>query len=66
MKTPNNMSKTFISRVEKELGDGRVICERCGATLATYAEFCSAPLEEQCPGYVTIEKVRSLPPEEPL
>ena len=44
-------------RVEAALGDGRVICEDCGATLATYLDLCSAPLDAQCPGFVAIESV---------
>jgi hypothetical protein len=42
-------------RVEKVLGDGRVICDRCHATLATYAEACAAPLAERCPGFEAVE-----------
>lgn len=35
---------------------GKVICDRCGATLADYAEKCTAPLNEWCPGFRAIEK----------
>lgn len=40
--------------VEEWLGNEK-ICERCGATLATYAELCSAPLDDPCPGFMTVE-----------
>ena len=41
--------------VETRLGG--VICERCGATLATYYSRCLTPLEADCPGFRTIEGV---------
>ena len=44
------------ARVEAALGDGRVICERCGATLATFADRCTASLDDACPGFVAIEE----------
>ena len=44
--------------VEKQLRD-RVICAKCQATLATYAEKCSADLSEPCPGFLRIELARS-------
>lgn len=34
-----------------------VICDRCGATLATYAE-CPADLADPCPGFVAIDKAK--------
>jgi ribosomal protein L40E len=43
--------------VEQTLADS-VICSRCGATLATYADVCSAPITESCPGFDAIEDVR--------
>ena len=42
-------------RVESALGDGREICARCGATLATFADVCSASLGEACEGFARIE-----------
>ena len=42
-------------RVEDYCGD-RVICERCGAKLATYADKCSAAVADPCPGFLAIEK----------
>lgn len=35
-----------------------VICTRCGATLDTYADKCSADLSDACPGFQTIELVK--------
>ena len=51
------LRKAVTNAVEKALGDA-VICTRCGATLATYADKCSAALDDPCPGFVTIEDVR--------
>lgn len=42
--------------VEYTLG-GMVIC-RCGATLATFAEKCSADLAEWCQGFDSIERAK--------
>ena len=42
-------------RVERKLGDGRVIC-KCGATLDTYGDRCSASLEVRCDGFERIER----------
>jgi hypothetical protein len=41
--------------VQRKLGDAE-ICERCRATLSTYADACTADLQESCPGFVAIEK----------
>ena len=46
------------ARVESVLGDS-VICGRCNATLKTFAEACTAGLDDQCPGFLTIERARS-------
>ncbi len=51
-------------RVEAALGDGRSICRRCNATLATYGDACTAGLGDRCPGFRAIEHA-SHPPEEP-
>lgn len=37
-----------------------VICDRCGATLATYADKCSAALDDPCPGFAAIERAQSV------
>jgi hypothetical protein len=44
--------------VERALGNS-VICERCGATLATYADACTADLADMCPGFVAIETAKN-------
>lgn len=36
-----------------------VICTRCGATLDTYADSCTADLDDACPGFVTIENAKT-------
>jgi len=43
--------------VERKL-EGLKICRTCNATLATFAEVCSADLSEVCPGFLTIEAAR--------
>ena len=43
--------------VERSLGDA-VICRNCGATLMTYAEACTADLQELCPGFLAIEQAK--------
>jgi hypothetical protein len=43
--------------VEQTLGE-TVICDRCGATLATYADTCTADLQDACPGFLRIEETR--------
>ena len=43
-------------RLEDALGDGRIICERCGATLATYADACLAEIGDPCPGILAMDK----------
>ena len=43
-----------LKELEQAIGD-RVICSRCGATLDTYAEACTAALDERCPGLEAIE-----------
>ena len=48
------------ARVEA-LGD-KVICDRCGATLADYADKCAAALNEACPGFQAIERAGEVQP----
>jgi ribosomal protein L40E len=43
-------------RLEDALDDGRIICERCGATLATYADACTAENRHLCPGDLAMDK----------
>ena len=42
--------------VEKQLRD--VICDKCKATLATYADVCTADLSDACQGFQNIEEAR--------
>jgi len=59
------MTTTKAQRYRKKLEDQKhaareslgnsVICERCGATFSTYDDTCPAPLDEPCPGFLTIE-----------
>lgn len=46
-----------IERVAADLGD-KVICGRCGATLDTFADQCSADLDDPCPGFVAIDEAK--------
>jgi hypothetical protein len=50
--------RTVAAGVERALGD-KVICATCGATLATYADKCSSPLDRPCEGFEAIEEVRN-------
>lgn len=43
--------------VENALGKTE-ICARCKATLATYADACTADLSDACPGFMAIEQCR--------
>lgn len=51
--------KPVYSIVEAELGGGRVICDRCHATLETFADVCSAGLLDQCQGFLAIDKAKA-------
>jgi hypothetical protein len=42
------------------LGDG-VICDRCGATLDTYGDACTAALDDPCPGFMAVENALPAP-----
>lgn len=50
--------RAVAAGVQQALGD-KVICTTCGATLATYADKCSAPLDRPCEGFEAIEEVRN-------
>ena len=43
--------------VQQKLGES-VICQRCGATLETFADACQTDLSEMCEGFQTIEAAR--------
>ncbi len=49
---------TPITNVNAALGDGRVICAACGATLDTFAAGCTADLDVACEGFRRIEAAR--------
>jgi hypothetical protein len=44
-------------KAKAALDDGRVICQRCGATYPTYLDgsTCKAPLDGRCEGFETVE-----------
>lgn len=44
--------------VQRTLG-GKVICDRCGATLDNYADVCSAALGDPCPGFRAIDDAKT-------
>lgn len=61
-KTPNRareLRERVWALVEQRLGGGREICGRCRCTLATYADKCTAGLDERCPGFNAIEAVKA-------
>jgi len=41
--------------VDRSLADS-VICQRCHATLHTFADACTADLADVCPGFLAIER----------
>lgn len=45
--------------VEAALGGGKIICDRCHATLDTFADTCTADLADECPGFTAINQVKS-------
>ena len=47
-----------LDRVDQLLGGGRVICDRCGATLENWGTHCTAELTELCPGFLAIDDAR--------
>ena len=56
LKHARRLQEQRHARVEAALGDGRVICARCGATVADHSERCTASLDDACPGFVAIEE----------
>jgi hypothetical protein len=44
--------------VEASLGNGRIICDVCNCTLATFDEECRQILDVKCPGSLAIERAR--------
>lgn len=43
--------------VAKSLGNA-TICTLCGATLESFAETCTASLQDLCPGFTAIEQAK--------
>lgn len=43
--------------VRARIGRG-IICTRCGASYATYADKCEAALDERCPGFNAVDLVQ--------
>ncbi len=59
-KVPNRIRELrarVAALVRARVGPG-VICSRCGARYATYADVCSADLDERCPGFIVIDRVQ--------
>ena len=52
------MNPVHIAAVETRLGTS-VICQRCNATLETYANSCTADLADPCPGFIAIEQAKT-------
>ena len=60
-KAPNRireLREKVAQLVRARMGQG-IICSRCGASLATYADRCEADLAERCPGFNAIDLVQS-------
>lgn len=58
--TPNRireLRERVQELVRQRIGPG-VICPRCQATFATYAEACKADLAERCPGFNAVDLVQ--------
>jgi hypothetical protein len=52
-----DVEETERGKIERFCGD-EVICSRCGANLNSYADKCSAPLDDPCFGFLVIEGLR--------
>jgi len=42
--------------IRRQKQRGRIICERCCAMLATYADACAAKIGDRCPGLLAVER----------
>lgn len=60
-----SVTSAEMARARAVLGDGRIICDRCGATLWNYLDGskCVAGLAEACPGFLAVEA--AMKPESP-
>jgi ribosomal protein L40E len=59
-KVPNRLRelRERVQQIVRAEFGGRVICTRCRATLSTYADKCSADLDERCPGFNAVDLVQ--------
>jgi ribosomal protein L40E len=55
---PRELRERVHALVQQRLGS-REICGRCRATLSTYADKCSADLDDRCPGFNVVEAERA-------
>jgi hypothetical protein len=44
--------------IREKFGTGS-ICQRCGATLDTFADACTADLTDPCPGFLAIDRAKA-------
>lgn len=58
--TPNRLRelREQVSRIVEQRLAGRVICSRCGATIKTFSDVCTADLLDRCPGFEAIDRVQ--------
>lgn len=56
-KAPTLLKKAVDLTFER-LGES-VLCKRCGATVASMPELCSAELDEACEGFVAYDEART-------
>ncbi len=54
---PTQRKKDEIAFVEWSLADS-IICQKCNATLDTFADACTSGLQVPCPGYLAIEQAK--------
>lgn len=60
MAKPKNYDSVMAkanAAVEAKFG-GAVICNRCQATLVTFADACTADLGDMCPGFLAIDDAK--------
>ena len=60
-KSPNRLRELreqVHALVQQRIGAG-VICGRCGAKFASFADKCEADLDERCPGINAIDLIQT-------
>lgn len=60
-KSPNRrreLRERVQQLVRERIGAG-VICSRCGASFVSYADKCTADLDERCPGFNAVDLVQT-------